>query len=58
MSLYPGEYDCPVAFLECYCFLPYVFYEVIVILCVLEGLKGDSVVYVYGYCSWDVIIDM
>jgi len=29
-----------------------------VIFCVLEGLKGDSAVCVYCYCSWDVIIDM
>jgi hypothetical protein len=44
VGLHPGEYDCPVAFPKRYCFLPDFLYEVGVIFCVLEGLKGDSAV--------------
>ena len=54
MNLYPGE--CEGVFLKCSCFVPDFLFEVIVIFCVLEGLKVDSVV--YFYCSWDVITNV
>jgi len=39
-------------------FLIFLFCELIVMFCILEGLKGDSAVCVYPYSSWNVIIDM
>jgi hypothetical protein len=56
VGFYPGESDCPVAFLECDCCLPDFFYKVFVIFFVLEGLKGNSAVCVCVYVCMYVFI--
>jgi hypothetical protein len=59
VSLNPGEYDSPVAFLECYCFLPDFFYDFFVFLRDLrEILLSMCTVAVLGMLSlmWDFAI--
>ena len=57
-GLCPEKFFCPVAFPKGDSELPDFLYEVVVIVCVLEGLKCDSAVCVYCCRSWNRIFDV